>query len=625
MTNPKTKTNSIGALSGTILESRYELGRVLGSGGMGAVFEARHIRLDRKVAIKVLQPAFAGHEDFIKRFLREAKAASKIRHRNIVEIHDYGETGAGLIYSVMEFLGGRDLDQLVQAQPDSRLPWDQACMLMAQAAAGLRAAHAEGIIHRDIKPANCFVTSDEDQQPLVKVVDFGIARVDDADQTQQLTSTAEVLGTPGYIAPELVMSKTAASPHSDIYSFGVLAYRLLTGYMPFNGETAFHVLHRACFDPVPPPGEYVPGLPRGLEHLVLRMLAKSPTERPSCMDAVRRELVGLASAISGSQTMVLCSASSIGLPSDDPKSATNAPKTTPLPRDIGSLRAMATRRSEVQGTEILPIPAGFQAPEFAVATMETATSTNPSETLRFPLRAPAHSPAASVSIVTRAYSDPGQAHMARSRHGLWLGVGGLAVGVAIGGLVFWSVSAGDHDSAAAPETITPSALPRPAVAISEPSAVARLGSKPQAAFELEPLSEPEGTAAPAARPIPDPKLDFDNGAEPHASGQRAPRSVRRTDGPIRTPASGSAASHPPSDAALEKRLVRKIRSRCVPLAEGQPIWVSFIVLRNGKLSALQAKPKGPAASCSLGLVRRMKYGKRIAPTVITFSVKQRQG
>lgn len=167
-----------GELCGTVLGERYALGRVLGAGGMGAVFEAKDQRLGRAVAIKVMRPVFAGHVEYVKRFLREAQTASKVRHRNVVVILDYGEAAGGLVYSVMEMLVGRDLEEVLEARPGQRMAWEEACGLLVQIASGLKAAHGQGVIHRDIKPANCFVTV-EDDEPVVKLVDFGIAKLDD--------------------------------------------------------------------------------------------------------------------------------------------------------------------------------------------------------------------------------------------------------------------------------------------------------------------------------------------------------------------------------------------------------------------------------------------------------------
>jgi serine/threonine protein kinase len=232
---PSHELQALTELGGTVLGSRYELGRALGAGGMGAVFEGKDQRLGRAVAIKVMRPDFAIDGEYTKRFLREAQAASRIRHRNVVVILDYGQAQGGLLYSVMELLAGQDLEEHLRGQPEQRLPWVQALGLLVQVASGLRAAHAQGIVHRDIKPANCFLTT-EDDEPVVKVVDFGIAKLDDAAQTQQLTRMGDLLGTPSYVAPELVQGSHPVSPRSDVYSLGVVAYRMLTGRLPFTGS-----------------------------------------------------------------------------------------------------------------------------------------------------------------------------------------------------------------------------------------------------------------------------------------------------------------------------------------------------------------------------------------------------
>ena len=351
---PVAVENPLLALSGTVLESRYELGRVLGAGGMGAVFEAKHLRLSRMVAIKVLRPAFVGQDEHIQRFIREAQVASKIRHRNVVEIHDYGEAPGGLVYIVMELLRGQDLDHFLEAQPEARLPWWQASSLLFQAARGLKAAHTVGIVHRDIKPANCFLTTDEEGQPLVKLLDFGIAKAEDTEATQRLTATSAVLGTPSYIAPELVLTTQPASPRSDIYSLGVVAYRMLTGRVPFTGATAFQVLHAACFEPVPPLRAYAPDVPPAVEALVLQMLAKAPEDRPPDMQTIRDALVVLLNDALGALPVEIPVSGALQLGASEPTNPfAPSSKTLPMGQTIGAGAAHAS--SDTPPTEILPV------------------------------------------------------------------------------------------------------------------------------------------------------------------------------------------------------------------------------------------------------------------------------
>jgi serine/threonine protein kinase len=181
---------SLRELTGTVIDGRYEVGRLLGCGGMGAVYEAMQLRLDRRVAIKILNPVYMHRDDYVTRFMREAKAASRIRHENVVQVLDFGELPSGSVYSVMEFLEGRDLAQLLQAE--FKLPWPRTRDLLMQMARGLKAAHAEGVIHRDIKPANILLENNVDR---VYVSDFGLALVID-DAT---THSGVVTGTPQYM------------------------------------------------------------------------------------------------------------------------------------------------------------------------------------------------------------------------------------------------------------------------------------------------------------------------------------------------------------------------------------------------------------------------------------------
>lgn len=290
-------------LTGTRLDQRYQITRVLGRGGMGFVYEATHVVLGRTVAIKVLHPRFAHEERFRERFIREAQSASRIRHRNIVEITDFGETPDDSVYFVMEFLEGRDLgDELKEI---GVMPWPRARHILLQVVGALGAAHAEGIIHRDIKPANCFLTRDrqEGQSDLVKVVDFGIAKIaSDSREDEQgrgLTGTGEVFGTVTYMSPEQAQGKKLDA-RSDMYSLGVTAYRMLTGVVPFTGVNVIHVINRHITEAPEPLRTVQPEVPEAVERLVLKMIAKSPEERYASMEALEAAIRGIAE--DGSET-----------------------------------------------------------------------------------------------------------------------------------------------------------------------------------------------------------------------------------------------------------------------------------------------------------------------------------
>ena len=185
-------------LTDVLLDGRYRLTRLMGEGGMGQVYEGMHETLDRKVAVKVLLPRYAFEPKFRERFLREAKAASKVRHPNVVQILDFGDTPGGSVYFVMEFLEGQDLATVLrQAGP---LPWPRARHLLLQTISALAAAHERKIIHRDIKPANVFIEELGARRDFVKVLDFGIAKIaadatEDSSLAQSLTGTGEVFGT----------------------------------------------------------------------------------------------------------------------------------------------------------------------------------------------------------------------------------------------------------------------------------------------------------------------------------------------------------------------------------------------------------------------------------------------
>ncbi len=260
---------------GRIIDERYRVERVLGSGGMGTVYEVTHTLLQRRMALKVLRPELAGVDDLSARFLREARAAAAIEHPNVVRISDFGTLGSGQAYFVMELLAGMPLRSLVAT---GRIPADRVAIIARQVADGLSAAHRAGIVHRDLKPDN--VQVDPKAGDFVKVLDFGLARVAGASR---LTKQGVVFGTPQYMSPEQAAGENV-DHRSDIYGLGVMMYEMLTGSVPFESETYMGVLSMHLRTPPVPPHRVVDAkLLGGLEPIVLRALAKHPDERFSNM------------------------------------------------------------------------------------------------------------------------------------------------------------------------------------------------------------------------------------------------------------------------------------------------------------------------------------------------------
>lgn len=207
----------------------YEIGALLGAGGMGRVYLAEHVKMGRQCAIKVLHPAMAGDADAVGRFNREAANASRIDHPNVAAIYDFGETPDGLLYLAMQYLEGQTLTQVLHSS--GALPPLRACEIIRQAAEGLHAAHAMGIVHRDLKPDNIMITATADSVENVKVVDFGIAK-STGEAGQGVTRTGIVVGTPEYMSPEQLAGEPIDG-RSDLYSLALVAFNMLTGDLPF--------------------------------------------------------------------------------------------------------------------------------------------------------------------------------------------------------------------------------------------------------------------------------------------------------------------------------------------------------------------------------------------------------
>ena len=252
----------------------YEIRREIGSGGMGVVYEGWDARLNRRVAVKTLWPAFAQRPEARERFLREARAAAAISHPNVTQIYDIGEEG-GQVYFAMEFLEARSLQQILEDQ--SRLPADRAIDITRQTARGLKAAAEVGIIHRDVKPSNLVFNNDG----VLKVTDFGLAKhvLGDTD----LTLDGQTIGTPKYVSPEQA-SGGHVDARSDIYSLGATLYEMVAGRAPFDGSTPMEVMLKHVREPLPPVQTVNPAVPRNLTGLIHSMLSKQPGARPQSYD-----------------------------------------------------------------------------------------------------------------------------------------------------------------------------------------------------------------------------------------------------------------------------------------------------------------------------------------------------
>ncbi|MBA3499715.1 MAG: serine/threonine protein kinase [Deltaproteobacteria bacterium] len=268
--NGRPLTTSLEA--GQVLAQRYRVQRLLGKGGMGAVYLADDEVLGELVALKVISSAFASDENaMIARFRREAAAARKVSSTNVIRIHDLGEARPGLLYLSMEYFAGRTLAELIAQR--GIVPLDDARDILKQIVNGLEAAHQAGVIHRDLKPSNILIG----ERGAVKIIDFGLATT---AMGEGLTATGAILGTPHYMAPEQIRGKPVDA-RTDIYALGALTYHLVCGRPPFHGDNAIAIGFAHCSEEPPPPRQIRRDVPANLEAAILAALAKSPEDRPS--------------------------------------------------------------------------------------------------------------------------------------------------------------------------------------------------------------------------------------------------------------------------------------------------------------------------------------------------------
>lgn len=322
MSSPSSLSVPPGAVprEGETIAGKYRVERVLGAGGMGIVLLATHEQLEEKVAIKILGRALVESPVAVSRFVREARAAVRIRSEHVVRVLDVGTLDDGVPFLVMEHLAGQDLREVLRAR--GSLPVTEAVGYVLQACDGLASAHALGVVHRDLKPGNLFLVDGQDGAPLIKVLDFGISKV--MDGAEQLTATAELIGSPPYMSPEHIENARGVDQRTDVWSLGIILHELVAGTRPFTGSSALTVpLSIVTADPIRL-REARADAPEGLEAVILRCLEKRADDRFPDVGALALALAPFGPA--GSVALAERAARIVGRPAAAP-----TPTPTPVP------------------------------------------------------------------------------------------------------------------------------------------------------------------------------------------------------------------------------------------------------------------------------------------------------
>ncbi len=285
------------SLVGEVIDGRYRIFKKLGEGGMGEVYAAEHVHIDKKFALKLLKAEIVTNAEAVKRFQQEARSSSSIKHRNIIAVEDFGRLPDGRIYMCMELLGGYPLNDMIQ-QP---MAADRLLNILIQSGHGLAAAHAKGIVHRDMKPENIYVTQDASGD-VPKLLDFGIAKVAGNDGQNNLTRTGTIFGTPFYMAPEQALGNPVDA-RTDVYAMGVIMYECFAGSLPFQGESFMGILTQHITTEPEPVAQRAAragrALPMGIAEIITRCMQKDPKQRFQTMDELVNALIGVYRTIAG--------------------------------------------------------------------------------------------------------------------------------------------------------------------------------------------------------------------------------------------------------------------------------------------------------------------------------------
>jgi serine/threonine-protein kinase len=282
-------------LLGQTLAGKYLIEKLIKRGGMGSVYLGKHILMDKTVAIKVLRPSLALDDDVVRRFSREAKAASRISHPHAVSVTDFGESEDGVVFLVMEYLDGRSLKDVVKSEGPMQL--DRVGEIVRQVAGALDAAHEQGVVHRDLKSDNIMLSKVTGGE-WAKVLDFGIAKIQQSDShDDDITAANLVIGTPQYMSPEQCSHSGPIDARSDVYSLGIIVYEMLAGHVPFSGESPTVIMMKQVQDTPPAILDARPDLPVAVSALISKALAKRPADRQQSAGELSKALTDAAASV----------------------------------------------------------------------------------------------------------------------------------------------------------------------------------------------------------------------------------------------------------------------------------------------------------------------------------------
>ena len=544
---------AIDPLVGQTIRGTYFVQERIGGGGMGQVYKATQLNLDRPVALKLLRPWFHAGPTIVQRFQREARASSKLHHPNVIAVLDFGQAEDGTLFMAMEYLPGRNL--LTLLEDEFPLGERRVVHIAAQILSALAEAHAAGIVHRDLKPANVMVETRRDEPDFVKVVDFGIAQIQEpGDCDGQLTQTGLICGTPDYVSPEQA-SLLPIDARSDLYSVGVLLYQMLTGRHPFDATTPPAMVQAHVLQQPPPMAERCPSGRRvspALEAIVFRALAKNAVDRFQTAEEMRRELL------------------ECPLDPDLAEGAADVGSAVSSPAAPASARSRPAPSSGPPSRATPPVPVPVADADSAAAAQEPASGTS----------GLAGQAAGAPEAPAGSSSEPARPPARRRRAGIAVAASLATVAAVAALLVLGRPRHGGADAGRRPEVANgpatgstsgasaPAQQPKPTVALAggigappaqEPARAAAPGPELVAATAAEPderARKPATSSAPGPRPKGPRAASRASGAAPAAL--RAPDRRRGavaaappSSGSARTPQDREPRPNPPRTASTE--------------------------------------------------------------------------